>query len=886
MTEAIVHVATAARPEVAWSGRTLTLRAEDLFGLQADGLLKRFLQRVFRVEEVEKVEINRQTATAKARCRPGRGDPTQLLERLALAIREVGEGPGTNSPKLIAAEPFRPRGAVYRHEDLIVSWEVVALGPGHLRLRRDELGDDPDFARRITERAGMLPGVLSARPSLATGDLHIRFDPSQTDVRTLLHQLEAAERDEAEQPTPTPPEPIGATEANLAAATVGEFVLEAVQPLAAAFAVGLTMPSVAEALRQLAIGRVGPPALHTAASAAALTTGRFFPGAVMGWMSRFWLRIGRDQLAEAGARLLGEPPAEPNRRFAPGRIVRVGPGERVPVDGRIVGGGALIDERTLRGVSGLSRKGPGGDALADSLVVAGAIEIEADDRGEHSRAAVLTHAARSAAAAATHRRFAELAVIPTLAVAGAAAWTSKVEKASAVMRPDYFSGPALMFPLANLVAAVRCVDRGLVIRDPETLRRLLDIDVWLIDDHPALERTELEIESIEADDPDGENQVLRHVEAAWGRLDDDRADALRSALEARGLTPLEEPRLSLDPELTARDGGRAAEVVEVPSDDRPVGSLSVRLDGEFAGLIRFRRSDRPIAAAGVRALRRAAGGAVAIGLVSRDPSERVVALAARLGVDFHEAGLSPGEMARLILAGRDRGLKIGLVAGNPTDEDDEPARAADLAVSLDASDLERLDQSPAAIISLQPRLARLAPLYGVARSHLGEIRSARNLILASNLFGVAGALLWNFSSVTVAILTNLGAWGVHLQASRLMRRLDEGLETSPRPIRAIRLDPAEADAAPVALRRIGALPREMGTMLMTVGALGVALPGLIGAPAVVAGGLVLWPKAFGRAETWFEKRFPKAHRESLRQINRYLDDLEHRYPGSLGADAT
>jgi|GEM_PF-463083 len=885
MPDANLHVATAARPEINWSGRTLTLRAEDLFGLQADGLLKRFLQRVFRVEEVEKVEIDRQTATAKARCRPGRGDSADLLERLARAVRGEGEGAEAGSPKLIATEPFRPRGAVYRHRDLIVSWKVVASEPGILQLRREELGEDPDFAKRITERARMLPGVLAARTSLSTGDLRVRFDPSRNNVRALLYELEEAERDEAEEPRPTLPEPIGATEANLAAATVGDYVLEMVRPVAAAFVVGSALPNLADASRQLSIGRIGPSALRAAASATSLVTGRYFPGAVMGWMSKLWLRLGRDQLAEAGARLLGDPSTEPIERFAPGRIVRVGSGERVPVDGRIVGGRALIDERTLRGVSGLNRRGPGENALADSVLVAGEIEIEADDLGERSRGALLTHAARAAASAATHRRFAERAVIPTLAVAGVAALIDDAETASAVMRPDYFSGPAMMFPLANLVAAVQCVDRGLVIRDPETLRRLLDIDVWLIDDHPALERTELEIDSIEAAAPDGETEVLRHAGAAWGRLDDERAEALRRGLEARGMTPIEAPRLSLDPELTARDNGPAVEVVETPSDDRPVGSLSVRLDGQFAGLIHFRRSDRPIAAAGVRALREAAGSPVAIGLVSQDPAERVADLAAKLGVDFHEAGLAPGEMARLILACRDRGLRIGFVGHKPTDENDEPARDADLAVSLDPMDLARLDQSPAAIIALQPRLAHLAPLYDVARSHLEEIRSARNLVLASNLFGVAGALFWNFSSLTVAALSNLGALGVHLRASNLLRRLEDDRETPPKPIRAIRPHTAEANAASIPPRRIGGLPREMGAMLVAVGAIGVAMPGLVGAPAVVAGGLVLWPKAFGRADAWFEKRFPKAHGQSVRQINRYLDDLEQRYPGSLGSGA-
>jgi hypothetical protein len=80
------------------------------------------------------------------------------------------------------------------------------------------------------------------------------------------------------------------------------------------------------------------------------------------------------------------------------------------------------------------------------------------------------------------------------------------------------------------------------------------------------------------------------------------------------------------------------------------------------------------------------------------------------------------------------------------------------------------------------------------------------------------------------------------------------------------------------IRRIKDLPKEVGVMLMTVGVLGLALPGVVGTPAMIAGGLVLWPKAFGKVENWFERKFPKIHKQSIHQIHRYLNDLESRYP--------
>ena len=86
------------------------------------------------------------------------------------------------------------------------------------------------------------------------------------------------------------------------------------------------------------------------------------------------------------------------------------------------------------------------------------------------------------------------------------------------------------------------------------------------------------------------------------------------------------------------------------------------------------------------------------------------------------------------------------------------------------------------------------------------------------------------------------------------------------------------------LRRIKDLPKEVGVMLMTVGVLGFVLPGVVGTPAAIAGGLVLWPKTFEKVENWFERRFPKIHKQSLYQINRYLNDLETRYPDATGRE--
>jgi hypothetical protein len=81
-------------------------------------------------------------------------------------------------------------------------------------------------------------------------------------------------------------------------------------------------------------------------------------------------------------------------------------------------------------------------------------------------------------------------------------------------------------------------------------------------------------------------------------------------------------------------------------------------------------------------------------------------------------------------------------------------------------------------------------------------------------------------------------------------------------------------------QRLQTLPPEIGVLLILIGTAGVLLPGPVGTPFLIAGGISLWPKAFNRLERWFQRRCPTMHSTGMEQILRYLDDLERRYPGS------
>lgn len=80
------------------------------------------------------------------------------------------------------------------------------------------------------------------------------------------------------------------------------------------------------------------------------------------------------------------------------------------------------------------------------------------------------------------------------------------------------------------------------------------------------------------------------------------------------------------------------------------------------------------------------------------------------------------------------------------------------------------------------------------------------------------------------------------------------------------------------VRYLESLPRDVGWLLVTAGVVAEAAPGVIGTPFWVAGMLILWPRMGHRMERWMQRRAPKLLYGGLRQVDRFLTDLERRYP--------
>ncbi|QFY43362.1 hypothetical protein F6R98_12660 [Candidatus Methylospira mobilis] len=79
--------------------------------------------------------------------------------------------------------------------------------------------------------------------------------------------------------------------------------------------------------------------------------------------------------------------------------------------------------------------------------------------------------------------------------------------------------------------------------------------------------------------------------------------------------------------------------------------------------------------------------------------------------------------------------------------------------------------------------------------------------------------------------------------------------------------------------RLTEMSNEVAWLLVGAGIAGIILPGVLGTPFFVVGVLVLLPGRAARIERWRQKySSSNAMNLALKQINRFLDDIDKRYP--------
>ena len=81
---------------------------------------------------------------------------------------------------------------------------------------------------------------------------------------------------------------------------------------------------------------------------------------------------------------------------------------------------------------------------------------------------------------------------------------------------------------------------------------------------------------------------------------------------------------------------------------------------------------------------------------------------------------------------------------------------------------------------------------------------------------------------------------------------------------------------------IGSLPKDLAVMLISLGVVGVAIPGPIppGVSFILLGTVILWPNMLVRTGGPLAQRFPRVFRMLINFADDLHEGLDRRYPGS------
>ena len=449
-----------------------------------------------------------------------------------------------------------------------------------------------------------------------------------------------------------------------------------------------------------------------------------------------------------------------------GEHVRVRPGERVPLDGRIVRGGAAMDESLLTGESVPVERTVSDGVVAGAMNLTGAAEIEVTRPAADSTVSRIAAAVRKAQTEKipiqrTADRVAGVFVpaVMAAAVLTVAAWLLAdgaldfaLARGVAVLVVACPCAIGLAAPIAVLVATGRSARHGVLFRSGGALETLAGVRAVALDKtgtvtagtpvvvaaEPAPGWSREELLRLAASAEQGSEHPLgvALVAHARGQAMDLRMPERFEALPGRGVTASfgGGNRVWVGSERLLRERGLT--VPEDPGGSGASGWLRVasESDGraEFAGNIGFRDRPRPEAEELVRSLD---DDGLAVSLVSGDEAAAVAATASEIGVRNVEGGLLPDQKLAAVDRLRERYGRVAMVGDGINDA---PALArADVGIAL-AQGTE-IAREAAGVTLMRPDLRLVSVAVRLARRSLRIIRQ--------NLFW---AFIYNVAALPLA----------------------------------------------------------------------------------------------------------------------------------------
>jgi Cu2+-exporting ATPase len=684
--------------------------------------------------------------------------------------------------------------------------------PGRIRLRVPALCRKRDLAEAALAWLTAQTGIRHARINYDCASLVIGYDVAyEAPLRAIVGRLSLLSLDdlrkivEPKGGLPAPQQPAALTKVApepvwrrmpLTLPTISLGLAFSLNPIVRAINMPLMLWNAYPiALRAWRVwrreGRLNVDFLDTLAIVASLLHGNPVAGSIVIWLIKLgdWIR----DLTAAGSRraiseLLefqaknawvlrdGVVTSIPSAQLAIGDAVVVYPGEVISVDGEIIEGEALIDQKTITG-EGLPVTRRSGEAVFAATVIRdGQLTVRAARVGNATTAGQIARLVESAPVGDTRmqnhaERLADRLVLPTLALAsGTAAVTGDFNRFLSLVIVDYGTGIRVAAPTAVLASMTHAARTGIIIKSGAHMEKLAEVDTVIFDKTGTLTHgAPAVVDVIPYEKSITPTHLVGLAAAAETKLKHPVAEALRlKAAELGANIPYcEETKyrlglgvegqvngyyLHVGNERFLRQSGidvRAAEADRSAFDKAGCSCLYVAVDGDLAGLVPYMDKIRP-ESRDVIARLHALGIRNSV-MLTGDNAVVARAVGTRLGLSRQFADMLPADKAEVIQQLQRDGNVVAMVGDGINDS---PALSfADVGIAMKHG--AEVARESADVVLMEDSLWKLVKAVEISRDAVGLIRQNYAIVAGLNTLALALALPGGLVSPSVtAIISN------------------------------------------------------------------------------------------------------------------------------------
>jgi len=540
-------------------------------------------------------------------------------------------------------------------------------------------------------------------------------------------------------------------------------------------------------------GRLNVDFLDTLAVAASLAQGNPMTGAIVTWLITLgdWIR----DLTAAGSRraireLLefqvktawvvrdGAVVSISSAELAAGDNVVVYPGAMIPVDGDVIDGSALIDQKTITGEGLPVVRGRGEPVYAATVVREGQLTILATRVGADTTAGQIVRRVESAPIGDTRmqnhaERLADRLVVPELVLAsGAAILSADFDRFLSLVIVDYGTGIRVAAPTAVLSSMTHAARAGIIIKSGRHLERLAEVDTMIFDKTGTLTHGSPAVLDILT----YQNQItgahlLGLAAAAETQLQHPVAQALRTKAKelAVNIPPCDETQYRIGLGVEGQVNGyylhvgnerfmqrssicvRKAVADRASLDEQGLSCLYIAVDGVLAGMVPYSDEIRPESRSALRQLRDL--GIKETVMLTGDNAVVACAVSRRLGLTRHFADMLPAEKAEVIQELQRSGNVVAMVGDGINDS---PALSyADVGIAMKHG--AEVTHESAHVVLMDDSLWKLVKAVEISQGAIGLIKQNYAIVAGMNTLALALTLPGGLITPTMTALISNGS---------------------------------------------------------------------------------------------------------------------------------